>query len=463
MNYNYFNFKDYKGQYLITNDLGRFAFLNPSEFQNLMRKQLDLISPKGKELQEKGFIYDGDALGYTQSTLYPLRDVKNYVAASTSLHIFVVTTACNLKCVYCQANKGADHESLFMTEEIAQRAVDIALQSPTKQLTFEFQGGEPLLNFDVIRFIVEYSEEHKEDHLIDYTLVSNLTALTQDVIDFIGKYQISVSASIDGPQMLHDKNRPSRNGNSSFIGAASGVKRLREAGIPVGAIETTTRDSLSYPKDIVHTYADMGFNSIFIRPLTPLGKAGKAWEQIGYTSEEFIEFYKEALEECLRINDDSRFFSENHATIFLKRIFGETVNYMELRSPCGAGFGQLAYYSDGNIFTCDEARMVYEMGSDAFLLGNVWEFKYGDLMKSSVCRTVCKASMLETIPGCSDCVYQPYCGTCPVISYANTGDVLEKAPRNYRCKIYMGMLDCLFEILQKNDKDTVRVLRSWSN
>ena len=153
----------------------------------------------------------------------------------------------------------------------------------------------------------------------------------------------------------------------------------------MGAIETSTRFSLNFPKEIVHAYVEMGFESIFIRPLTPLGKAAKSWEKIGYSSEEFIKFYQQALDELIEINKAGRIIKEDHAAILLRRIRGDFMNYMELRAPCGAGVGQLAYYADGNIFTCDEGRMLHEMGQSTFQLGNVYNNTYTDLINISVC------------------------------------------------------------------------------
>ena len=170
----------------------------------------------------------------------------------------------------------------------------------------------------------------------------------------------------------------------------------------------------------------------------------------------------ELYAELITINKRGTFIKEEHASIFLKRIDGQPMNYMELRSPCGAGIGQLAYYPDGNIFTCDEGRMLYEMGKDTFCLGNVYEHSYNEIVENGICRTVCAASILETIPGCCDCVYQPYCGTCPVVNFARDNDVIEKTPRGYRCKIYSGMLDSLFEYFLENDVETMNVLKSWS-
>jgi hypothetical protein len=125
--------------------------------------------------------------------------------------------------------------------------------------------------------------------------------------------------------------------------------------------------------------------------------------------------------------------------------------------------GQLAYYADGSVFTCDEGRMLYEMGQDTFCLGNVFKDTYVELVDNGTCRTVCASSILETIPSCCDCVYQSYCGTCPVVNYALDQDVIEKHPRGYRCVVYSGMLDCLFKILMENEEQNITILSAWMN
>lgn len=113
---------------------------------------------------------------------------------------------------------------------------------------------------------------------------------------------------------------------------------------------------------------------------------------------------------------------------------------MELRSPCGGAIGQLAYYYDGNIYTCDECRMLAEMGNDSFKVGNVYENTYNDLVTSDSAKTVCVSSCLECLTKCHSCVYMPYCGTCPVINLAQENNIFSRTNENYRCKIYKGMI-----------------------
>ena len=438
-------------------------FVSHEDFKKIFSKNLNMESELARILIENKMIYGESDLEYSSTNRYELRRIKGHVNTATALHIFVVTTSCNMSCVYCQANNGVESSHLVMDKEMAERAVDIALQSPEPSLGFEFQGGEPLLNFDIIEHIVEYAEEHKGYHDIAYTVVTNLTLLTEKMLEFFIKYNFGISTSVDGDELVHNNNRVFANGTGTFSTVMKSVDTVRKAGLHVGAIQTTTRYSLKYPKEIVRTYAGLGFDSIFIRPLTPLGKASMYWDKIGYSPEEFVEFYKETLDELIQINQNGYFLKEDYATILLKRIQGYFMNYMELRSPCGAAVGQLAYYADGNIFTCDEGRMLHEMGQSTFCLGNVYESTYKGLIENSVCKTVCVSSILETIPACCDCVYQPYCGTCPVVNYAMSGDVLEKHPRSYRCMIYSGILDYLFEKFYEDDKKIVKVLNSWSD
>lgn len=462
MKLNYFNYKKFNEKYLVTNDFGNYEFLSEEEFDALIKNRVAPQTDLCRRLERGHFIYQDSNIAFSSNNKYDIRELHGQVNTATSLHIFVVTTACNLNCFYCQANNGHERPHLFMNKDTAEKAVRIALQSPAKHLCFEFQGGEPLLNFEIIKHIVEIAELNKGEHRIEYNIVSNLTLLTDEMLDFFKDNHFGISTSLDGTRIVHESNRPFLGGGSTYDKVIDSVRKVRERGIKVGAIETTTKASLPYPREIVRAYWELGFDNIFIRPLTPLGKATVNWDNIGYTPEQFLKFYREAFDEVLKINQEGTFFREAHAEILLRKIRGQNVNYMELRSPCGAGIGQMAYFADGNVFTCDEGRMLFEMGNDAFLLGSV-DSSYRDLITSSTCRAVCASSILETIPTCCDCVYQPYCGTCPVVSYAQVGDLLEKTPRGYRCRIYQGILDVLFEILFENNTETANILLAWSN
>lgn len=437
-------------------------FLSEYELGSLIMDKVTSENDKYSEFIDKGFVYNCNKEVFVDSFQNKMKDSKNYLFSSTSLHIFVVTNLCNVRCLYCQAQSSAQNSKGLTTEEIARKAVDIALSSNSNYLTFEFQGGEPLINFDIIKFIVEYSEEKCGDKCIEYNLVSNLTLLNEKTLGFFKKHNVKISTSIDGDIDLHNKNRPYINGSGTFKDAICNLKKVQDIGMSSGAIQTTTRYSLSKYKEIIDTYIQLGMNNIFLRPLTPLGFAYDKWSEIGYSTVDFLLFYQNSLEYLIKLNQEGIKCSEGHASIFLHKIFNQyPVNYMELRSPCGAGIGQLAYYYDGQIFTCDERRMFYEMGDSAFKLGTV-DNSYEEIVSSPVCRAVCAASLLECTPQCCDCVYQPFCGTCPILNLAFGHNIFAE-PNDYKCKIYGGMLDVIFGIIKKNKPDEISVLKSWIN
>lgn len=462
MKNNYFNFKQWKDKMLLTNEQGRYILLGKRDFLNLVNKRYDLLSKEILQtLKDRFFIYDIDEDVFIEKVANAYRDNKQYLFSATSLHIFVMTNACNMCCVYCQAQDSAQEKKGKMQEMTAKAAVDIALQSPNEYLTFEFQGGEPLLNFETIKYIVEYSEQNKNHKQIQYSLVTNTLLLNEEMIQFFKKYDVSISTSLDGCKEVHNSNRPKIDGDGTYDYVSRNIKWLQSNDIQVGAIETTTKISLKNAEKIIETYHNLGLNHLFIRPLTPLGYAKEHWAEIGYEPEEFLKFYKQCILILLEHNRNGIRMSEGHARIFLKKILtGYSENYMELRSPCGAGIGQMAYYYDGNIYTCDEGRMVAEMGDQMFCLGNVNYSTYDDLMENRVCKVTCQASVLESLPGCCDCVYHPYCGVCPVISYVSDNSIYTRESNVYRCKIYKGILDILFEILLE-EPGAEDILKAW--
>lgn len=456
---NYFNFRKIKDRYLITNDLGHYYFLSDTEFNNLLQGQLKPGTKIYEDLSNEFFIYEGSDHIFANETGQVLRSYKRHLFLPPTLHIFVVTKRCNQKCIYCQASTEEDCK-FDMDQKTAKKAVDISLMSPGNELTFEFQGGEPLINYEIIRYIVDYTNANKGDKNINFTIVSNLVYLTDEILEFIKANHISISTSLDGAEELHNKNRPIPGENSLDI-LLNRIEALKNQNIFVSALQTTTRYSLTYSKEIVDQYLKQGMSTIFIRPLTPLGYAKSNWDKIGYTAEEFLEFYKKSLEYIIECNRGGRYIAEGHASIFLSKILGrKSINYMELRSPCGGALGQVAYYYNGDIYSCDEARMLSEMGDNSFKLGNVSVSSFQQLMDNPVCKLLGTSSCLESIPMCSECAFQPYCGTCPVANWAEYGTVYPQMKTNYRCQIYKGIQEILFEKIYESNEETMQILKS---
>jgi len=462
----FFRFRKVAGKTLITNDVGRHALLSEEEFLRFLSGELLEDEPLHKRLGADGFIRDRmdfDALAGMWAKRH------SFLWSGTALHVVVVTLRCNHRCLYCHASSvPMSNRSTDMTEETARRVVDRIFESPNSAITIEFQGGEPLANWPVVRFIVDYArrKNRKAGKSLWLNLVTNLSLMDAEKLDWLLRRGVNFCTSLDGPAELHDRNRPFSGGESHAAVSRwfkEIAERTKRRAFRIDALLTVTRRSLKKPREIVDAYLAVGARGVFLRPLNPYGMAVATWRTIGYEPEEFLAFYREALDRILEVGRErtlKRPFVEQSAHLFLAKIMTDSdPNYLDLRSPCGAGIGQMAYDWDGAVYTCDEGRMIARMGDDTFRIGRVGEGTYAESAGHPAVRALAVASCLDNQPVCTDCAYKPYCGVCPVQCYKEQGDIMGRMPANARCKISRGILDTLFERLQ--DKRNERVFRAW--
>ena len=206
-----------------------------------------------------------------------LRTRMRRLPDSTGLHIFVVTLRCEHTCRYCQVSRQSAAKNEFdMTEETARRALELAFRSPSPHLKIEFQGGEPLLNFPLVRWITAEAKRMNKEHGKDlaFVIATNLALLDEEILDFCAEEQVHISTSLDGPQDLHNGNRR-RPGQDSWQQAVAGIRRVQERLGPdrVSALMTTTEASLGRAAEIIDTYAELGLRGVFLRPISPYGFA----------------------------------------------------------------------------------------------------------------------------------------------------------------------------------------------
>ena len=456
-----FNFKELSGSKLAVNILGEYAFLTDKSLRKLVGG-----TEKDSNILNK-FSFSNKI--QFKRVVDKYRKNKRYLNGGTSLFIFVLTKGCNLDCIYCQASRLKYPKNVKnMSLSIAKLAVDFVFKSPQRNITIEFQGGEPLINYKVLKYIVERTRkmEKETDKNITFNLVTNLTLLSGEILQFILKNDVSVCTSLDGPKNVHDSNRPYSKGSSydeviKKVKFIHGEAKIRKKRLSVNAIQTTTRKSLGYPKEIIDSYTSLGLHSIYLRPLNKFGFASKTFEKIGYSPEEFLSFYKKSLNYIIKLNTKGYNIIEGTAQVFLNKIFSyNTIRNMDVMSPCGAGIGQIAINFDGDIYTCDEGRMVADMGDNAFRLGSIKNMLFKDLHNNDVTKIMCVASCLEGATRCRQCPYLPYCGICPIVNYTEEGNLFKNNSR--RCIINEGILDLLFKYIKKNDAKTIKLFKSWA-
>jgi His-Xaa-Ser system radical SAM maturase HxsB len=347
-----------------------------------------------------------------------------------------------MNCIYCHASsKPAGCREFDMDKETAKKTVDFIFQSPSKKITIEFQGGEPLLNWEIVKYITEYAgqknKEAKKDLII--TLVTNLSEMDEEKMDYLINHNVSVCTSLDGPKELHDYNRKSSTG-SSYEKVVFWIKKFQEEYMKrkikdrkINALVTLTKKSLEYPEEIIDEYVRLGLTDIHLRFLNKLGVAKKSWDKITYSANDYLSFWKKSVCYIEKLRKKGKNITERIVRTMENKIENEfDPNYLDLRSPCGAAIGQLAYNYNGDIYTCDEARMI---GEDLFLLGNVKKDIYKDIVTCEKACAVVNASINDQYI-CNDCVYKPYCGICPVCNYAEQGSIIGKISQTDRCKIF---------------------------
>ena len=447
------------GRYLISNDWGYYALLEPAQFKDFVAGRIPQDGPLWLELKSKGFLKGHQDFADLTAKF---KGHNSFLWKGPSLHIVVLTLRCNLKCVYCHSGVvGVDQTQFDMTLETARKTVDFILSSPNNNVALEFQGGEPLLNWPALRFIVEYVKEHaaKAGKTVALSLVSNFSLLDDEKLDYLLLHNVSLCTSVDGPKEVHDRNRIYLGGNS-HESVTRWTKAIRARGRSSGALMTATRFSLSHPREIVDEYRRLEQTEIFLRPLHYLGFAKRSWETIGYDDAAFIAFYRESMDYILELNRGGATFRETASVILLRKILKhEDPGYVDLRSPCGATLGQVSYNYNGDIYTCDEGRMVAAEGDQLFKIGNILKDSFNDIVDHPTTKACCVASSTEGQPLCQTCTYKPYCGICPVLNYATQNTIWGQMPTNSYCYLFMHMFDYLFERLA--EPENKRILESW--
>ncbi len=321
---------------------------------------------------------------------------------------------CNLKCRYCFAEEGEYHgRRALMPFEVGKAALDflIANSGSRRNLEVDFFGGEPTLNFQVVKELVAYGREQEKlhDKNFRFTLTTNGVLLNEEVIEFANQEMANVVLSIDGRKEVNDKMRPFAGGGGSYDVIVPKFQRLAESRGQKGYYVrgTYTHHNLDFSKDVLHL-ADLGFQQISVEPVV-------AQETDSYAIRKedlpiLCQEYDRLAEEMARRRKNGNGFQFFHFMIDLEG--GPCV--AKRLSGCGSGTEYLAVTPWGDLYPCHQF-----VGNEAFLMGNVKEGVTNEALRDKFkgCNVYAKES-------CRDCFAKFYCsGGCAANAYHFQGDI----------------------------------------
>ena len=365
---------------------------------------------------------------------------RSTVVKALCLH---VAHTCNLNCSYCFASQGKYHgERALMSFEIGKQALEflIAHSGTRTNLEVDFFGGEPLMNWDVVKQLVAYARTQEPIHhkKFRFTLTTNGMLIDDDVIDFSNREMSNVVLSLDGRKEIHDRQRVDFAGNGSYdrivpkfqkLVAARGDKSYYMRG-------TFTHANPDFTNDIFHM-ADLGFKELSMEPVVcaPDDPAALTAEDLPVLFRQ----YEILAEEMIRRKKEGRGFTFYHYMIDLT---GGPCIYKRI-SGCGSGTEYMAVTPWGDLYPCHQF-----VGEEAYRLGNIW-----DGVTNTALRDEFKGCNAYARPECRDCWAKFYCsGGCAANAYHATGSI--RGVYEYGCELFKKRIECAILVKVAENEET---------
>ncbi len=387
------------------------------------------ITEAFKEIQE---LVDNGLLFSEEAKMNKIEYNKDNIVKALCLH---VAHDCNLRCKYCFASQGDFHgDRLIMPFEVGKKALDLLIQNSgnRKNLEVDFFGGEPLMNFDVVKQLVSYGRELEKKHnkVFRFTITTNGVLLDKEKMDFINENMDNVVLSLDGRKEVNDNMRPTVNGQGSYdIITPKFLEFVKLRGKKSYYVRGTfTSKNLDFGKDVINLYNE-GFNSISVEPV--VAKPEQNYALLEEHLSMILKEYEELSQEYIKLHEEGKGFDFfhfmidlDHGPCFVKRVVG-----------CGAGVEYMAVTPEGELYPCHQ------------FVGNT-DFKMGDVdtgITNTALRDKFKNANVYSKEDCKNCWAKFYCsGGCHANAYNFNGDI--NKPYSIGCEMEKKRIECAVSI-----------------
>ncbi len=391
-------------------------------------EELDELVDEIYELKENGMLFTEDIY---EKSIDAFRNRETVVKA-LCLHI---AHDCNLKCRYCFAEEGEYHgRRALMSYEVGKKALDFLVANSGSRVNLEvdFFGGEPLMNWQVVKDLVAYGRSLEEPNhkRFRFTLTTNGVLLNDDIIDFANREMANIVLSVDGRKEIHDKMRPLAGGQGSYDLVIPKFKKVAESRNQTNYYVrgTFTRFNKDFAADVCHL-ADLGFEQISVEPV--VAPASEDYALVPEDIPEVLAEYDKLAVEMIRRYKEGKGFNFFHFMIDLKD--GPCV-YKRL-SGCGSGTEYLAVTPWGDFYPCHQF-----VGQESFLMGNV-----DDGITNTDIREQFKACNVYSKEKCKNCFAKFYCsGGCAANSYNFHGNINDAY--DLGCELQRKRVECAIMI-----------------
>ena len=380
-------------------------------------------------LTDMGKLYSPDTFADMAGTF---KERSGDVVKALCLH---VAHTCNLNCSYCFASQGKYHgDRALMSLEVGKRALDFLIEnSGTRHnLEVDFFGGEPLMNWQMIKDLVAYARSIEKQHNKNFrfTLTTNGMNIDDDVIEFSNREMSNVVLSLDGRKEIHDRLRVDYQGNGSYDRIVPKFKKFVEARGNKGYYMrgTFTHANPDFTKDVFHM-ADMGFTELSMEPVVcaPDDPAALTDADLEVVKRE----YEILAEEMLKREKEGRPFTFYHYMIDLT---GGPCVYKRI-SGCGSGTEYMAVTPWGDLYPCHQF-----VGEEEYKLGDIWNGVNNNALREDF--RSCNAYAREE---CKDCWAKLYCsGGCAANAYHATGTI--RGVYKPGCELFKKRIECAIMI-----------------
>jgi len=436
------------GRNLLTTRHGSWCILTDNELSNLRRKEL---TPELKrKLVDKEIIITEENKKDIQQAI---RKRYSGLRQPCSFWVISVTNRCNFNCAYCHvASGGPDSEDSDLDKETADKILNFIFNYPNQGNRIIIEGGEPLLNLDIVKYIYKKAKRLSEEQnkRFDFSFTTNLGAMTEETARELTDMDIDlICASLDGPKQAHNSQR------QEFEKVVNWGQRLRrDYDVKVHYLPVITKKTLENctAQDFVDEFIKQDERMLFFKIYRPTGRGTN--KELRYTPQEYFKFWKEGVEYILNLNKQGKRVKERSSLNLVSSILNCGRISMCYRRPCGAGSSILSFSSDGTIVACDALRSLKDM----FSLGNVYEDQPSNVIKRAANLA---AFPPDVTPECSTCPYLAYCSICYGNVVGEGNDLCTKAPTSDVCQIRKMQFDYLFQKLAEDQEDAA-ILRRWA-